>query len=134
MHAAAHGSVWLLTALWNAAAGAVLYAESPSTVYARRSKFAYGIEVATTWHKGLDSSKLYIEPTTKERLCSDVFDCMVGYDELVEHDQVTRHLRSLCSAIMLSGHWILQCMFASQTYIKCKLPAELRAVSKCKST
>ncbi|KAL3145611.1 hypothetical protein ABBQ32_003157 [Trebouxia sp. C0010 RCD-2024] len=71
--------------------GAVLYAQSPSTVYARRSKFAYGVKCMTAWHMGMEREKMYTESTTQTRLCKDHFDCMVQYDQLVEHDQVVEH-------------------------------------------
>lgn len=37
---------------------------------------------------GMPREKMMIEATTQEKLCKDYFDCMVAFDELVEHDQV----------------------------------------------
>lgn len=69
-------------------AGAVLYAQSPSTVYARRCKFAYGVGCVTSWHYGLPREKMVVVPTTQRKICLDYFSRMVAFDELVENDQV----------------------------------------------
>lgn len=76
------------TELTGAAAGAVLYAQSPSTIYARRCKFAYGVETAHAWHFGMPLENMFIEPTTQRRLCGNYFESIVALDQLIEHDQV----------------------------------------------
>lgn len=78
-----------------AAAGAALYAQSPCTVYARRCRFAYGVDCSTAWHRDMPRELKYIEPTTQETLCMHMFKSMVSLDELIEHDQVMHCHQSL---------------------------------------
>ena len=65
-----------------------MYAQSPCTVYARRSRFAYGVCCAAEWRSGMPQHLKHIDSSTNEVFCYRYFHAMVEYDELVEHDQV----------------------------------------------
>lgn len=92
------------------AAGATMYAQSPSTVYARRSRFAYGVRCSTEWRDGLPQNLKFFESSTNTVLCMECFSAMVEYDELVEHDQVAmrpHHVKMHCH---LTWHQHLSCL------------------------
>ena len=104
-------------------AGAALYAQDPSTVYARRSRFAYGVHCTTKWHHGLPRHLMFVEPTTGERLCQNMFASLVAYYELVEHDKVGSGSRM--TVAQLSTHWTAS--LAAGTYDK-TTPEDVHAI------
>lgn len=69
-------------------AGAVSYAQSPSTIYARRCRLAYGLSGDANWCEGMPTGKVYTEQTTQKLHCRDRFLPLVRMDDLITHDQV----------------------------------------------
>ena len=61
---------------------------SPDTIYARRTRFAYGVRVAKAFKPGMRQDLRFVEPTTNKVHCNHYFSSLVKLDELVEHDQV----------------------------------------------
>ena len=69
-----------------------MYAQSPSTVFARRSRFAYGIDCISEWCQEMPERLKRTDSATNTVFCHNWFSVMVKYDESVEHDQVEPHV------------------------------------------
>lgn len=60
----------------------------PEAIFARRTRFAYGVSSLETFRPGLPERLKTYEPSVDKTYCKNFFTRFIGQDALVEHDQV----------------------------------------------
>ena len=69
-------------------AGTVIYAMRPEAIFARRTRFAYGVESRATFRPESPERLKVYEPSLNKTYCDKTFTRFINKDQLVEHDQV----------------------------------------------
>lgn len=68
----------------------------PEGIFARRTRFAYGLETNNTFRPGMPEALKYLEPSLNKTCCQNYFTRYIGHDQLVEHDQVGTDQHPTC--------------------------------------